>query len=182
MSKTFICLDTETTDLVKPDLTDITLQPHMTEIYIVKFDEDFNVIDEFESMVKPPIPIPDFITKITGISDASVENAPTFFEIFDELSAFCVGSDVSVGHNLNFDLDVIKYELRRIGFEHYFPWAPERHCTIELSYPIEKRRLKLSQLYHMATGKSHEGAHRAKADVIATVKSYRWLKEQGFVL
>jgi DNA polymerase-3 subunit epsilon len=179
--KTFLALDTETTDLTKTKLSDINLQPHMTEIYCVKFDEDFQVIDEFESLVKPPIPIPEFITKITGIDDNSVKNAPTFIEIYDELSEFFTGVDCTIGHNVNFDLSVLEYELKRIGYDYYFSWSRERHCTVELSFPIENKRLKLSQLYHMATGKHHEGSHRAKADTIATVKSYKWLKENDLV-
>jgi|TARA_R110000744_G_scaffold88901_1_gene173088 DNA polymerase III epsilon subunit-like protein len=179
--KTIIFLDTETTGLLKPDICELGAQPYITEIYCVKLDEKFNMIGEFQSFFHVPFPLDDFISRLTGITDEMLEDQPEFVEKYDSLAEFFKGSDIAVGHNVNFDMDMIKIELRRIGFDYYFPWPKERHCTVELSFPIENKRLKLSVLYKMATENLHEGSHRAKADTLATVKCYQWLRKQGLI-
>ena len=63
---TIIVTDTETTGLVKPIPTDIQFQPFLTEIYACKLNNKFEFLGEFETFIRPPIPIPAEITKITG--------------------------------------------------------------------------------------------------------------------
>lgn len=177
-----IVFDTETTGLLRPDPCDINLQPHMIEIYLCKFDFTGKVIAEFETFVKPPIAIPEIITKITGIDDNSVKNAPTFIEIYDDLVEFCLGEKTIFAHNCAFDIGIIKSELRRHGLEYNFPWPPYQCCTVEASFPINNKRLKLEQLYELATGKTEiKNKHRAKGDVIALKDSICWLKKEGFI-
>jgi len=178
--KIYVALDTETTGLLKPDLTAIEFQPFMTELCMIKFDKNFEVIGKYNSLFKIPIPVPEIITKITGITDEALEDQPTFSEELKKISNFMTGANHVIGHNVNFDLDVLKFELRRIRKEHYFPWPINRNCTVEISFPIENKRMKLGNLYKMATGKNHDGAHRAEADVLATVECFVWLKENGY--
>lgn len=173
--------DTETTGLLVPESANIFAQPHITEIYIQKFDEEtYEVEDEFYTLLKPPMPIEPLITKITGIDDEMVMDSPSFAEIYDDLCDFCLGETGFIGHNVNFDLDVLRHELRRIGFEFQFPWFKDRICTVEISYPIKNKRLKLGQLHEMATGGKIINAHRAKADTLATFDSYKWLISEGW--
>jgi len=181
MKRTYVFLDTETTGLLSPDSSDIDLQPHMTELSLIKTDDDLKIVDEFHSLFSIPIPVPEIITRITGISDETLRGKPTFLQKRNEITKFIFGTTHIVGHNVNFDMDVLKFELRRLAMEHYFPWPPVRHCTVEISFPIENKRLKLSQLYFLATGKTHEGAHRSDADTKATIDCYRWLNEMEFV-
>lgn len=176
-----LAIDTETTGLLNPKSSASFNQPYLTEIYLIKFcEKTFEPLDEFETFIKPPIPIPEFITKLTGIDDETVKNAPSFLEVYDDLCDFVLGENKIVGHNINFDLTVLFHELSRIGFELNFPWVKERIDTVEMSYPIEKRRLRLGQLYEKATGKEIIGAHRAREDAIATVSCYKWLLSEGF--
>ena len=158
------------------------MQPHITEFYGVRVDENWDVVSEFETFVKPPIPIPEIVTKITGITDQMVAGAPKFIEIFDGLVEFFIGARTMVAHNLPFDSGVLLNELIRHGLEHHFPWPPTWHCTVEISRPIKNKSIKLGVLHEIATGRPHvEDAHRAKSDVMALVRSYKWLVEQGFV-
>jgi DNA polymerase III epsilon subunit-like protein len=148
---------------------------------MVKLDDDLNFIDDIETFVKPPVPIPDIVTKITGITDATVANAPTFVQLYNEWVDFFIGERIVVGHHVTFDLGVLYCELARHSYEFHFPWPATWLCTVEKSMSIEHRRLTLSKLHELATGQPHEGAHRAKADVIATIKGFAWLREQGLV-
>jgi len=178
----FIIFDTETTGLTQPSAADISQQPFITELYGIRIDKDWNMVSEFETFVKPPIPIPEEVVKITSITDEMVKDAPSFIQIFDELAQFFLGAETAVAHNATFDLEVLQWELTRHGLEYKFPWPPRNDCTIELSFPIENKSLKLSRLHEIATGRPHfDGAHRAKNDVMATVRCYKWLSEKGFV-
>jgi len=180
--KTGIALDTETTDLLAPELADLIHQPFITEIYICKFDLDtFRIVDEINSLVNIPINVPDHITKITGITDFMLEGKPVFSELVDDIIELCKGSDLVVGHNLMFDLDVLRHNMRRSNDEDRYPEFSEMICTIERSKCIKRRRLKLGQLYQMATGLYHDGAHRAKADVVATIQCYKFLVNEGYI-
>lgn len=182
MSNDILILDTETTGLLAPSAAEIQLQPFITEIYIVRLNEDWEIVSEFETFMKPPIPIPEIVTKITGIDDNMVKNAPEFIEVVDDIIDIFHGSKVMVAHNLPFDHGVIKYELMRHGLEFKFPWCPVNHCTIELSQSIRNKPLKLDILYEIAFGKPRTlGSHRARKDVVDTAKCYKWLIENGFV-
>lgn len=176
-----ICMDFETTDLLLPSSADIRKQPHATELCAIKFNKKFKEVDKFYSLIKPPVPIPPHIVKVTGISDETVESAPSFYEIFDELSDFFRGEKIVVGHNINFDIMILAHELRRINCEFLFPWPSIRHCTVELSFNIKNKRMKLGDLYEHFTGQRIVGAHRAENDVRANIICYKHLKKMGAV-
>jgi len=176
-----IFFDTETTGLIKPDVLTMDLQPFITEIYMVKLTDDLEFVDEIDTLIKPPIPISEEITKITGISDETVKDAQPFISIYPRLVEVCLGEESIVAHNAEFDCGVLRYELARCGYEFQFPWPPNRICTVEKSFPIKNKRLRLKQLHELATGREHEGQHRAKADVHALLNVYVYLKELGLV-
>ncbi len=177
-----IFIDTETTDLLKPDAAALEDQPHITEIYAVKLtNENLNFISEFHSLFDIPIPVPEKITKMTGITDAMLKGKPKFREVYDALANFFLGEDTVVGHNISFDMGVIRHELRRIEKQWRFPWPPNWICTIEKSMHLRGHRLNLSKLHTIVTGKPHDESHRAEGDVIATVRCYTWLKERGHI-
>lgn len=179
-----IAFDTETTGLLKPNATALHLQPYMTEIYLAKFDRDCKVVSEFQSLVKPMfgdrvIPIPENITKITGIDNDTLKNAPTFDEIYKDLCEFCLGTKTIYAQNATFDIGILANELTRRDLLLKFPWWCEHKCTVELSMPIKNKRISLAELYKLATGTEMLKAHRAKDDVLATIKVIKWLREKG---
>lgn len=176
-----LAFDTETTGLLKPEASELHLQPFITEIYIAKFREDFEVYDEFETYVKPPVPIPEEVSKITGITDETVKNAPTFIEVYDDLCSFILGEDTIFAHNASFDISMFANELRRVDMLLKFPWPKNQICTVEASFPINNKRMKLGDLHKLATGMELLNAHRAKNDVLGTVRCIKWLAEKGLV-
>ena len=179
MKKSIIIFDTETTGLDKPEETDLNLQPFITEIYCHKVtaNKKMKYVDSFHSLIKPPIPIPDFITNKTGIDDYTVKKAPSFLEIFHEFCFFFLGCEMMIAHNLSFDLKMIRFELQRIGKEFNFPYPPIHFCTVEQSMHIKGHRMTNGELHKHLTGKEIEGAHRAKIDVLATFENYKILKK-----
>ena len=174
--------DLETTGLDQASASDLSAQPYTIEFYGVRIDNEFNVVDEFETFIKPPMPIPEEATKINRIDDSMVANAPPFIAVVDRIIELFLGVEIVVAHNATFDLSVLQYELMRHGLEFKFPWPPKNHCTIELAWPIKNKALKLDVLFEIATGGKRTGfAHRSRKDVADMMRCYYWLVQNGFV-
>jgi len=103
--RTYVALDLETTGL---DLE----RDRVTEIGAVRFTEDGQVLETFETLVNPGRPIPQFIQQLTGVTDELVREAPPLEGVADRLREF-VGEGPVVGQNIGFDLA----HLRRGGVE-----------------------------------------------------------------
>jgi DNA polymerase III epsilon subunit-like protein len=177
-----ILFDTETTGLLCPESSDISKQPYITEIYCMKIDDSMKKIDEYHSMVKPPIPISEEITKITGITDKDVARAPLFSGIYPDLAKFFLGETIMVAHNVAFDRGMLMYELMRIECEYKFPWPSVHICTAEASIPITGKRQGLADLHLLATGQPIKNHHRADSDVRALHTCLRFLIEKGYIV
>ncbi|MBT6049370.1 MAG: 3'-5' exonuclease [Candidatus Scalindua sp.] len=176
-----IVFDTETTGLVKPEPTDVVHQPFMTEIYAIRLDKDFRKIGEFESFVKCPIPVPPEITKITGINDDMLKNAPAFIEIYDDLYDLFDGCRNVAGHNIKFDLNILNFELFRCDLERKFNWPKNHICTVQSSFSIFNKRLTLGKLYEHLFNQTFPNAHRARNDVMANVACLYELRKRGLI-
>jgi len=129
----------------------------ITEVGIVEVSE--NGVCEWSSLVNPEIPIPPFISQLTGISDDMVRNAPTFAQIAEEIYER-LNARLFIAHNARFDHGFLKSEFKRVGM----PFRPVVLCTVKLSrrlYPgfsrhnldtlIERHRLEVSER-HRALG------------------------------
>ncbi len=91
------------------------------------------VVEEFQTLVNPGVEIPEFITRMTGISDRHVKNKPTFVDIArDLLSKF--EDSIFVAHNVAFDYGFLKEEFRRAGLS----FNQNRLCTVRLSRALYK--------------------------------------------
>jgi len=176
-----VLFDTETTGLLKPDAVELDQQPQIIEFSAVKIDENFNLIVEMNFFLDPGVPLPPEIPRITGIQQSDLKGAKTFEEMYPTIARFFTGVHRLVAHNLAFDRGMLYYELKRIERELQFPWPYDQICTVEASMGIEQRRINLSKLHTYATGKPHEGAHRAKADVYALVRCYHYLCEKRII-
>ena len=176
-----IVLDFETTGLVKPHGTKLHLQPFITEIGAAKINFECEVITSISQLIKPPVPIPDEVVEITGITNEMVSSCPTFAEFYPTLCDFFLGEKVMFAHNCGFDAAILMFELQRIGCEFRFPWPQWQYCTVELTMPIRNKRIKLTDLYRMATGKELLNAHRALDDVLGLVKVIEWLKKNEMI-
>ena len=142
----------------------------ITEIAIFRFNGD-TVVDEFTSLVNPMMPIPYYITGLTGITDAMVQNAPTFEQISErilEMTKDCV----FVAHSVNFDYGVVREEFKRIDI----PFVRKKLCTVRLSRKLVPglKSYSLGKLCKSLNIPLHN-RHRAKGDAEATVLLFKRL-------
>lgn len=170
-----IFLDFETTGLIAPSSSDLGVQPRIIEIGALKVDADFNELGRVNELIDPGIPISDEITRITGIKNPDLKGKRKFSVAALDLTEFFLGERVLVAHNLDFDLSVLYYELLRLNLHRRFPFPPEQICTVDASFHIKGRRLKLTELYEITQKKPLHQTHRAIEDVEALVACYKAL-------
>lgn len=174
-----IVMDTETTGLTQPELSPLDAQPHMLEFCGYKLDD--KTLEEKDCLTflcNPGIIIPDFITKINGITNEMVKNQPTLRDHFPKLAEFFLGERIMVAHNLPFDRDILRYNLMRIGKVFHMPWAPQHICTAEISQQIYGKRRKLEWMYEDMFKKPANQKHRAKEDTLLLVDIVRELRRR----
>jgi DNA polymerase-3 subunit epsilon len=125
--------------------------------------ENGEVVREFRSLIDPGTPLPQFITRLTGITQNDLDGAPLFLAIANELQEVLDGA-IFVAHNVRFDYSFLKQEFKRIGK----PFSPRQLCTMRLSRALfpSQRSHKLAAL--IAThGLEVSARHRAYDDAHA---------------
>ena len=161
LDDTFVVFDIETTGLSKETES-------ITEIGAVKV-VDGKIIDRFSTFVNPERPIPTEITKLTGITNEMVADAPVITEILPKFLEFCQDA-VLVAHNANFDTGFIRLNAeRKCGIEVKNTVLD----TLELSRALlpELKKHKLDIICEQL-GVSLEGHHRAVNDAEATAEVF----------
>ena len=67
----------------------------------------------------------------------------------------------------------------RHDLEKKFCWPKHHICTVEKSYHYENKRLKLMALHEYLFNKGFKDAHRAKNDVLPTVRCFIEMCKRG---
>lgn len=175
----WLVFDTETTGLVNHSSSDLRDQPYVIEFAGVLINRNGDIVAEYEQLFKPPVAIPPKITEITGLTDEKLKDAKPFD--CDAVQNFMntEGVHAAVAHNFSFDRAMIAFEFARA--ERIVGWPPIQLCTVEASYPIHGRRLKLGQMYKHFFGEDFAGAHRAMADVKALAKCTAYMIQRGMI-
>ena len=132
--------------------------------------------------MQPWRPAPGEDSEITGLTDEDLKDEAPFKNHITMLINFFLGEEHLIAHNVAFDVDLLRFELMRIGRLWKFPWPPNHICTVNSSMSYKGRRLKLHELHFMATGTTFEGAHRAMVDVEALHRCVVWLLEEKKIL
>ncbi|WP_231440813.1 DEDD exonuclease domain-containing protein [Brevibacterium zhoupengii] len=157
---TFVIVDLETTGTTAG-------KSEITEIGAVK-TRGGEVLGEFQSLVKPEESvISPFVARLTGITHAMVDDAPSIRSVLPSFLEFCVGA-VLVAHNAPFDIGFLRSACEKLDY--HWP-QPTVLDTVTLSRRVvsrdEVRNHKLSTLAaHFGTEVSPD--HRALSDAKAT--------------
>ena len=100
---TFVAFDLETTGLFsnKDELV------YIGAVQLTVYDDNGIIrpkkISEFQTLVKPPMMIPDEATRVNHITNEMVENAPDINTALKKFTVFCGQSAILVAHNADFD-------------------------------------------------------------------------------
>lgn len=147
----------------------------------------------FDILFKSIKPIPQKLTEIHWISNEMVANKPLAFESeeFLEFLKRTKEVDYIVWHNINYDLDMMLLETRRMFSSHdheiWFMQCKEKSLdTMQVSTDLCKlpnarwwyKWPKLNELYRFLFSEDFDNAHNALADIIATQKCFFELVKQ----
>jgi DNA polymerase III epsilon subunit-like protein len=121
-------------------------------------------------LVRPDQPIKQFASRIHGITNTNVADAPTFADIKDDV-ARALRADAIVAHNAHVDLAVLRRKLTG--------WTPpEQFDTLKLARRLlpnqDSYRLgSLTSAFELATGLPEAlSPHRATYDVLVTARLF----------
>lgn len=102
----YCALDIETTGLSPRSCAII-------EIGALKFNRK-GPVDQFSMLINPGCPIPPSASKVHGICDQHVKDAPCVDRVLQEMLQF-IGTSALVLHNAPFDLSFLKPQVKRLG-------------------------------------------------------------------
>lgn len=153
----FVILDLETTGLnddPKVDIVEIAIVSHHGEILL-------------NTLVKPTQSIPLVASRIHGIHDKDVIDAPSFVDIYPQLEALLNGKIV-VAYNHTFEQDILRTVCRRAQKPQLTPM--EWYCAMR-SYSVYRGATRFQKLTAACQreGIPLANAHRALGDCLMTL-------------
>jgi DNA polymerase-3 subunit epsilon len=166
----FVVLDFETTGGSPAD-------DRVTEVGAVKI-RGGEVLGTFHTLVDPGVPIPPFISALTGLTDRMVADAEPIEVVLPCLLEF-LGTAVLVAHNAPFDSRFLQANLERHGYRRM---TNRVVCTARLARKLLPReelpsvRLGILSAY---LGATTVPCHRAMTDAKATVEVFHSLLERA---
>lgn len=176
---TFTVFDTETTGFQVAS-TDRLLEIGAVQIKNLSVSEN----DKFHTYVNPYRQISREIMSLTGISEETVENAPSSFEAITSFFEFVKKQEsvCFVGHYIPFDILTLKSELKKVNF------TLKKQPTIDtldlIGFIAPSFDMRDLQRYAMAFGTRIYDRHSAIGDALTTaylfVELVEQLKERGY--
>lgn len=138
-------------------------QDRITEIAILRFHQ--GVISRHQWLINPQQPISDFISELTGISNAMVQNAPVFADMAADLLPLLRGHLI-VAHNSRFDYTFLRYAFARVQIS----FAALTLDTVPFSRKLYPQFFKhnldvIIERFNIAMSTNER--HRAMGDVVA---------------
>ncbi|MBF7095808.1 PolC-type DNA polymerase III [Alkalibacter mobilis] len=157
---TFIVFDIETTGLSAKN-------SEIIEIGAVKINNN-QIVETYNSFVRPEKKVPVKITEITGISDEMVRNQRDIRTVLTEFLDF-VGDHTLVAHNARFDISFIEAYCRKLDIEKDFTVIDTLALARNILTDVGRFNLKSLSRYFKIDLTNH---HRASDDAMATAKIF----------
>ena len=189
----YLIFDTETTGLPKvwnAPISDTDNWPRCVQIAWQLHDDMGNCIEQHDYLVQPEgYNIPYDAEKIHGIStELAQEKGLPISVVLNKFNEVLSKAKFVVGHNLNFDLNIMGAEFFREDLANKLQELPVLDTCTEVTAKLcelpggrgGKFKLPtLSELYEFLFHKSFDEAHNASADVEATARCFFELIRQG---
>lgn len=156
-----VCFDLEATG---KDPT----EARIIQIAAQVFGPDGEKTSEYDTLVNPPVRIPDHVRELTGISHNDVKDAPRFKDIANDVVALFMGKHL-IGYNSKaYDMPLLKAELHRHDL--VFPNGEDRIHLDIFRKEKDLQSRSLGDVFHKYTGEDLEGGHDAHVDVKGTIE------------
>lgn len=154
----YIVLDIETTGFSRKD-------DRIIEIAADKYCNG-KLVEKYHTYVNPGFPIYSYITQLTGITNATLKDAPKIQQVKKSFLSF-IGSTTLVGHNIiSFDLPFIREQLK-VGIDNAVIDTLKMAKEVFPGLPSYKLSF-LDQALHLGCLEHH----RAENDIVITNALY----------
>ena len=179
----YTVFDTETTGLPKTrqsptkDNLECWDECRILSIAAITYSSRGRELSRFYTVVKPD-GFKVAATEVHGITEEEANtNGIPFEEAYKKFIDMTHNSQKIIGHNLKFDIDVLKAETirRKLDFSPFE--SLERVCTLDLVKKWYGKPKKLVVIYEELFGKEFEGAHNALFDTQACAEVYAIIKD-----
>ena len=173
----FVVFDVETTGPKTPPKTP---PDRILELGAVRIHRG-EIVGEFQTLLNPRATIPVFISRLTGITDAMVKNAPAFEDVAADWLNFA-DTAVLVAHDAPFDVRFINHELsrvfpgRRMANTHLCTFTLARRLFPELGF---YRLHALAQYFAVPLSNHHRAASDARATAEILLHLLPLLRQHG---
>ena len=186
----FLVFDTETTGLpLWREPSDHPDQPHIVDIACSLFDRTGLETARFDTIINPGVPIADEVAAIHGITTEIAErDGIDPAQAHREFMAMLRDAEVVVGHNVSFDLRMVRILASRVTGQKWDCPLPE-FCTMRRTtnlcripsskarHPQDWKWPKLTEAVKHLFGEELPEAHRARPDCDAAARIFFHLKE-----
>jgi len=184
-----LVFDTETTGFLNKKNPNLDAQPYIVQFAGILWELEnweYKELERKNIMIKPPISIPYGASQVHHIYDIDVKDAPVMSQQITEIMDFLAKADAIIGHNIEYDEDMIKLELKRLEKLHLY--APDQViCTMKWTVDfcalqgngLRFKYPKLWELYKKLFWEYFVWAHDAMVDVEATQQCFLELEKQG---
>lgn len=174
--------DTETTGFINKKENDLEKQPKIIQFAWILWelkDGIFKEIERVDFLINPGIPIPYNSSQVHHIYDIDIKDSPYIKDIIDKILYYINTPDIIIWHNIEYDQDMVKLELKRLSRE--FEYKPKQvictmknsvdFCSIQWNWERFKYP-KLWELHKKLFDEFFVWAHDALTDVEATLRCF----------
>jgi len=191
----YLIFDTETTGIPRnktAPISDLDNWPRLVQIAWQLHDERGKLISQQNFIVRPEgFDIPYKAEQVHGISTKrALEEGHALKKVFDVFQEDLKRTAVLIGHNIEFDVNIIGAEFLRLQIEtDYFlkldkidtGISSTEFCQLAGGIGGKLKMPRLVELHEKLFGKPFEDAHDASYDVAATARCFFGLIRQSVV-
>ena len=158
-----VAFDTETTGL-RPFEGDRIIEFGAVELTVAP-DLSVTSVKHFQYMINPEMPIPREASRVSGITDDMVVDAPVFAKLGQQIREV-LSDAILVAHNFGFDMAFLRAEMKRCGLS----W-PKTRAEVD-TLPLAQRKMTDMRSFKLEVvaeklGVPLDNAHRASHDAEA---------------
>jgi len=190
----FLIYDTETTGLPRnfeAPVTDLENWPRVIQLAWQLHDADGSLIEAKEFIIRPDnFTIPYNAAKIHGITtELALQEGEDLRLVLEQFINALSRTKVIVGHNIDFDLNIIGAEFLRCGFENYFEGKAQlctklesvEYCALPGGRGGGFKWPTLGELHQKLFQEDFPEAHNAATDVMATARCFLEMIRLGLI-
>lgn len=183
-------MDTETTGMILfKEPSDHPDQPHVVDLSCELWDASAQeMVERYDAIVNIGVPIPPEMTDIHGITDEMAASGEAPADVLERFLELTKRADILVGHNVSFDIRMMRIMAARVTGEKWEPMQPS-FCTMRKSTNIVKaikpsatrpddwKWPTLTEAVRHFFDEDHGDAHRAAPDCAAARRVYFALQQ-----